>query len=99
MEVSQNQYAETLIKTIGAHDGAPTFEGGLKAIESVLASWGIAADAAMLRDGSGLSRYDYVTPEMLVQVIARMYPRPRRSGPVLFDAQCCGPERHAGQPG
>ena len=63
MEVSQNQYAETLVKTIGAQAGAPTFEGGLKAIESVLASWGIAADGAILRDGSGLSRYDYVTAE------------------------------------
>jgi D-alanyl-D-alanine carboxypeptidase/D-alanyl-D-alanine-endopeptidase (penicillin-binding protein 4) len=76
MEVSQNQYAETLIKTIGAHAGAPTFEGGLKAIQSVLASWGIAGDAAILRDGSGLSRYDYVTPDMLVQVITRMYRDP-----------------------
>jgi D-alanyl-D-alanine carboxypeptidase/D-alanyl-D-alanine-endopeptidase (penicillin-binding protein 4) len=29
MEVSQNQYAETLIKTMGAQAGTPTFEGGL----------------------------------------------------------------------
>src|SRR2546421_3384196 len=33
MEVSQNQYAETLIKTLGARDGTPTFEGGLRSEE------------------------------------------------------------------
>ncbi len=73
MEVSQNQYAETLIKTVGAQAGAPTFDGGLKAVEAVLASWGIAADDTILRDGSGLSRYDLVTPESFVQVLTHMY--------------------------
>ena len=76
MEVTNNQYVYNFINTIGAQAGAPTFEGGLKAIQSVLASWGIADDATILRDGSGLSRYDYVTPEMLVQVITRMYRDP-----------------------
>ena len=90
MEVSQNQYAETLIKTIGAHAGAPTFEGGLKAIESVLASWGIAADGAILRDGSGLSRYDYVTAEMLVQVMTRMYRDPAQRAPFFSTLTVAG---------
>jgi D-alanyl-D-alanine carboxypeptidase/D-alanyl-D-alanine-endopeptidase (penicillin-binding protein 4) len=90
MEVSQNQYAETLIKTIGAQAGAPTFEGGLKAIESVLASWGIAADAAILRDGSGLSRYDYVTAELLVQVMTRMYRDPAQRAPFLATLNVAG---------
>lgn len=76
MEVSQNQYAETLIKSVGARDGTPTFEGGLKAVESVLKAWGIGAEGAILRDGSGLSRYDYIAPETLVQVLAHMYKDP-----------------------
>lgn len=79
MEVSQNQYAETLVKTMGARAGTPTFEGGLKAVESVLASWGIAADGAVLRDGSGLSRYDFIAPEALAQVLAHMYRDPALS--------------------
>ena len=81
MEVSQNQYSETLIKTMGAQAGDPTFPGGLKAEETVLASWGIPADGAVLRDGSGLSRYDYVTPDTLVQVLSRMYREPAHNGP------------------
>ena len=90
MEVSQNQYAETLIKTIGAHAGAPTFDGGLKAIESVLASWGIAAGGAILRDGSGLSRYNYVTAELLVEVLARMYRDPAQRAPFFSALNVAG---------
>jgi D-alanyl-D-alanine carboxypeptidase/D-alanyl-D-alanine-endopeptidase (penicillin-binding protein 4) len=81
MEVSQNQYSETLIKTMGAQAGDATFEGGLKAEETVLASWGIPGDGAVLRDGSGLSRYDYVTPDTLVQVLSHMYREPAHNGP------------------
>jgi D-alanyl-D-alanine carboxypeptidase/D-alanyl-D-alanine-endopeptidase (penicillin-binding protein 4) len=90
MEVSQNQYAETLIKTMGAQAGAPTFEGGLKSVESVLASWGIAADAAILRDGSGLSRYDYVAPEALVQVLAHIYRDPAQRAPFFSSLNVAG---------
>ena len=90
MEVSQNQYAETLIKTMGAQAGTPTFEGGLKSVESVLASWGIAADAVILRDGSGLSRYDYVAPETLVQVLAHIYRDPAQRAPFFSSLNVAG---------
>jgi D-alanyl-D-alanine carboxypeptidase/D-alanyl-D-alanine-endopeptidase (penicillin-binding protein 4) len=90
MEVSQNQYAETLIKTMGAQAGTPTFEGGLKSVESLLASWGIAADAAILRDGSGLSRYDYVAPETLVQVLAHIYRDPAQRTPFFSSLNVAG---------
>jgi serine-type D-Ala-D-Ala carboxypeptidase/endopeptidase (penicillin-binding protein 4) len=90
MEVSQNQYAETLIKTMGAQEGTPTFEGGLKSVESVLASWGIAADEAILRDGSGLSRYDYVTPEALVEVLAHIYRDPTAQAPFFSSLTVAG---------
>ena len=76
MDVSQNQYAETFIKTLGAQAGAPTFDGGVKAVESVLTSWDIPLDGAVLRDGSGLSRYNYVAPKTLVRVLDAHVPRP-----------------------
>ena len=90
MEVSQNQYAETLIKTLGARDGTPTFEGGLRIVESVLKSWGVAAESAILHDGSGLSRYDYVAPETLVQVLAHVYEDPTHNGPFFSSLNVAG---------
>jgi len=77
MEVSQNLYAETLLKTMGAQAGDGTFDRGLKVEEEVLASWGIPPDAVVLRDGSGLSRYNAVTADALVDVLAQMYRDPR----------------------
>ncbi|HET7216440.1 MAG TPA: D-alanyl-D-alanine carboxypeptidase/D-alanyl-D-alanine-endopeptidase [Vicinamibacterales bacterium] len=74
MKVSQNLYAETLVKTVGAaRGGLGTFEGGSAAIRSTLASWGIPDDGYVIADGSGLSRYNYVTASTLTTVLERMY--------------------------
>jgi D-alanyl-D-alanine carboxypeptidase/D-alanyl-D-alanine-endopeptidase (penicillin-binding protein 4) len=81
MDVSQNQYAETFIKTLGAQAGTPTFDGGMKVVESVLTSWNIPLEGAVLHDGSGLSRYNYVAPRTLVRVLAHMYRDPAHSDP------------------
>ena len=62
MKVSQNLYAETLLQTIGksrAHD--------------VLAAWNIPDTTFVQADGSGLSRYDYVTADVIVSVLERMF--------------------------
>jgi serine-type D-Ala-D-Ala carboxypeptidase/endopeptidase (penicillin-binding protein 4) len=78
MKVSQNLYAETLLKALGAaRNGLGTAEGGRIAIRNTLAEWGIPRDAHVVYDGSGLSRYNYVTASTLSAVLERMYKDPR----------------------
>jgi D-alanyl-D-alanine carboxypeptidase/D-alanyl-D-alanine-endopeptidase (penicillin-binding protein 4) len=74
MKVSQNLYAETFVKAIGAAaGGVGTTSGGRSAMLRTLASWGIPEDASVIADGSGLSRYNYVSAEMITAVLERMY--------------------------
>lgn len=77
MKVSQNLYAETLLKTVAARVGEPTVEGGRKVVREVLAGWGIAPESVVPADGSGLSRYNYVTAAALVTILERMHCDPR----------------------
>jgi serine-type D-Ala-D-Ala carboxypeptidase/endopeptidase (penicillin-binding protein 4) len=78
MKVSQNLYAETILKALGAaRGGLGTTAGGQVAVQSVLGAWGVPADAYVLYDGSGLSRYDYVTADTLTAVLEHMYRDPR----------------------
>jgi D-alanyl-D-alanine carboxypeptidase/D-alanyl-D-alanine-endopeptidase (penicillin-binding protein 4) len=72
MKFSQNQYAETLLKTLGAVAGRPTFEGGRAVVRQVAESWGVAPEDLVLADGSGLSRYNLVTPQALVTILAHV---------------------------
>lgn len=69
MKDSVNLYAETVLKTIGAISGAATFEGGRMAAAVTLQPWGVVPAGVVQVDGSGLSRYNYVTPETLVTVL------------------------------
>jgi D-alanyl-D-alanine carboxypeptidase/D-alanyl-D-alanine-endopeptidase (penicillin-binding protein 4) len=74
MKVSQNLYAETLLKAIGGTGGATaTTAAGRAAAEKIFDAWGIQPGSYVLADGSGLSRYDYVTAEMIVALLERMH--------------------------
>ncbi len=76
MKISQNQYAETLLKTIAAADrpdGAATALDGRLAAQKVFEEWGIDSGSLIQRDGSGLSRYDYVTADALATMLERLY--------------------------
>jgi serine-type D-Ala-D-Ala carboxypeptidase/endopeptidase (penicillin-binding protein 4) len=91
MKVSQNLYAETLLKALGAsRNRLGTFEGGRRALRSILESWGVPADAQIIYDGSGLSRYNYVTPSSLVSVLERMYKDPRHHDAFLATLPIAG---------
>jgi serine-type D-Ala-D-Ala carboxypeptidase/endopeptidase (penicillin-binding protein 4) len=78
MKVSQNLYAETLLRTLGMRaTGTGGAREGQKVVRDVLTAWGVPPDAYVLSDGSGLSRYNYLCAETLVTVLRQMYRDPR----------------------
>ena len=77
MKVSQNLYAETLLKTVGAaRSGLGTTEAGRIIVRNVLTGWGLPSDSYVMYDGSGLSRYNYVTAATLTSLLEHMYRDP-----------------------
>jgi PBP4 family serine-type D-alanyl-D-alanine carboxypeptidase len=71
-KVSDNFYAEQLVKTIGAvKEGNGSWEGGLKVVQSFLKKFRIRGPYR-IADGSGLSRYNLVTPQMITAVLRAM---------------------------
>jgi D-alanyl-D-alanine carboxypeptidase/D-alanyl-D-alanine-endopeptidase (penicillin-binding protein 4) len=70
---SQNQIAEILFHTLGLEKtGVGTADSGRRIVERQLAAWGADTAGHAVRDGSGLSRHDYVTPETIVKVLDAM---------------------------
>jgi D-alanyl-D-alanine carboxypeptidase/D-alanyl-D-alanine-endopeptidase (penicillin-binding protein 4) len=73
MKPSQNQIAEILLKTIGLERGGMgTSDSARKIVGQQLLAWGVQPDGFVIRDGSGLSRHDLVTPETIVRVLDRI---------------------------
>jgi len=82
---SQNQIAEILFKTLALEKtGVGTADSARRVVERQLLAWGALPDGFAVRDGSGLSRHDYVTPETIVRVLDAM--RSSRDFPVWYDA-------------
>ena len=82
---SQNQIAEILLRTLGlerAGVGRP--DSGASVVERQLLAWGAEPDGFVIRDGSGLSRYDYLTPETIVRTFAAI--RQDSAFHVFYDA-------------
>ncbi len=74
---SQNQIAEVLYRTLGLEKtGAGRADSGRRVIERQLAAWGADTAGQSVRDGSGMSRHDYVTPETIVKVLDAMRKQP-----------------------
>jgi D-alanyl-D-alanine carboxypeptidase/D-alanyl-D-alanine-endopeptidase (penicillin-binding protein 4) len=81
MKLSQNLYAETLLKTLGGFQQPATAEAGRLVVQSTLASWGIDPADLHVVDGSGLSPYDLATPTALVAILTRGVRDVRLRGP------------------
>ena len=91
MKVSQNLYAETLLKALGASkNGLGTTEGGRIAARDTLTSWGVARDGYVMYDGSGLSRYNYVTASTITAILEHMYKDARHHDPFLATLPIAG---------
>jgi D-alanyl-D-alanine carboxypeptidase/D-alanyl-D-alanine-endopeptidase (penicillin-binding protein 4) len=69
---SRNGYAETLLLALSPERPA-TAAQGLAVLGATLRGWGTREEDYLPRDGSGLSRYDYVTAEMLTWLLARLW--------------------------
>lgn len=70
LKPSQNQIAEVFLRTIGLErTGVGTADSGRRVIERQFADWKIPSDGFVVRDGSGLSRNDYLSPEAIVDIL------------------------------
>jgi serine-type D-Ala-D-Ala carboxypeptidase/endopeptidase (penicillin-binding protein 4) len=84
MKDSQNFYGEMLLKAIGrAPDRPGSAAAGRQAVRATLGAWGVGADAFVMNDGSGLSRYDYVTADAIVTILKHVWNSERLRGPFL----------------
>ena len=84
MKVSQNLFGETLMSEVGRRQGAApdaTVEAARKDYEAVLTSWGVPPGEFIVSDGSGLSRYNYVTANALVTILRHMARESKHAAP------------------
>ncbi len=72
---SNNFYAEQIFRTVSWGGSA---SGGERRIKEFFNRAGIDAENLSVRDGSGLSRKDMITPEALGKLLSYMYRHPER---------------------
>ncbi len=77
LKPSDNQIAEMLVRALGVEESQRgTAEAGLDVMEEQLREWGVEAGAIDLRDGSGMSRYNQVTPAAMTRLLRRLWQLP-----------------------
>jgi D-alanyl-D-alanine carboxypeptidase/D-alanyl-D-alanine-endopeptidase (penicillin-binding protein 4) len=91
MKVSQNLYAETLLKAAGrARGGLGTTAAGREAADATFKAWGLTGPAYVMTDGSGLSRYNYVSAAALTAILEHMYKDPKHRDAMLATMPIAG---------
>jgi D-alanyl-D-alanine carboxypeptidase/D-alanyl-D-alanine-endopeptidase (penicillin-binding protein 4) len=70
---SRNLHAETMLRSIAPPGEPATSEAGLENLAETLGQWGIPPDYYLARDGSGLSRYDYLTADALIRLLTHVW--------------------------
>lgn len=84
MKVSQNYYGEMLIKAVGrTADATGSTERGHTVVRETLDRWQVPADSLVMYDGSGLSRYNYATADLLAAVLRHVWESPTLRGPFV----------------
>lgn len=69
--VSNNFYAETILKTIGKKiTGVGSYDSSISAVNRLMVQLGLSTDGFTMSDGSGLSRQNYVSPKFLCDFYA-----------------------------
>jgi D-alanyl-D-alanine carboxypeptidase/D-alanyl-D-alanine-endopeptidase (penicillin-binding protein 4) len=76
---SRNIYAETMLRSMAAEPTEKSTAGGLAALEETLNDWGIFRDYFLARDGSGLSRYDYLSADALTWLLTYLWADPKHA--------------------
>ena len=73
LKPSQNQIGELLFLALGLETtGVGSPDSARRVVERQLMAWGADSAGFAVRDGSGLSRHDYVTPETIVRTLDAM---------------------------
>jgi D-alanyl-D-alanine carboxypeptidase/D-alanyl-D-alanine-endopeptidase (penicillin-binding protein 4) len=85
LKPSQNQIAEMLFRTVALEaTGTGRADSARAVVQRQIAAWGVTPTEAVVRDGSGLARYDYISPRTAVRVLDAMRRSP--SFGVYYDA-------------
>jgi serine-type D-Ala-D-Ala carboxypeptidase/endopeptidase (penicillin-binding protein 4) len=79
MKWSRNGYAETMLLSMTPPGEPATGARGLDAMRETLASLGLGREGYLPRDGSGLTRYDYVSADTLTRLLQRLAADPKHA--------------------
>jgi D-alanyl-D-alanine carboxypeptidase/D-alanyl-D-alanine-endopeptidase (penicillin-binding protein 4) len=91
MKLSQNVFAESLLRTLSRdHEGQGSAAIGGLLVDATVGLWGVSASEVSIADGSGLSRYNLVTADALVSVLAHVYRDDRLRAPFMASLPVAG---------
>lgn len=83
LRFSRNLYAETLLRTLARPERPATADTGLAIVRDTLRRWGVGPEYFLARDGSGLSRYNWLSPDAVVGLLTYVRLNPALNEPYL----------------